>query len=94
MKIAPVEQLTQRGLCCYFSSFRLQVSIFFIRIEAWTVAVMAEVAMANDQGAGITLVQVFEQIPHGLLLLCRARVVGLTAGIKSPFVADADGVGR
>ena len=49
--------------------------------------------MPYDQGAGITLVQVFEQMPHGLLLRSRARVVGLTAGIKSPFIADANRMG-
>ena len=44
--------------------------------------------MPYDQGAGVTLVQVFEQLTHGSLLRSRARVVGLTAGIKSPFIAD------
>ena len=49
--------------------------------------------MPYDHGAGVTPMQVFEQSPHGSLLFSRACVVGLTAGIKSPFVADADGVG-
>ena len=49
--------------------------------------------MTYDHCAGVTQVQVFEQLTHGSLLRSRARVVGLTAGIKSPFVADADGVG-
>ena len=49
--------------------------------------------MTYDHSAGITLVQVFEQMPHGLLLRSRARVVGLTAGIKSPFIADANRMG-
>ena len=54
---------------------------------------MTEVSMPYDHGAGVTPMQVFEQSPHGSLLFSRACVVGLTAGIKSPFVADADGVG-
>lgn len=41
--------------------------------------------MPYDHSAGVTPVQVFEQLPHGLLLRSRARVVGLTAGIKSPL---------
>ena len=49
--------------------------------------------MTYDQGAGVTPVQVFEQLPHRLLLRSRARVVGLTAGIKSPFIADANRMG-
>ena len=46
--------------------------------------------MPYDQGAGVTLTQRFDQSPHGCLLFSRARVVGLTAGIKSPFIADAN----
>ena len=54
---------------------------------------MTEISMPYDHSAGVALVQVFEQLPHGLLLRSRARVVGLTAGIKSPFVADANRMG-
>ena len=49
--------------------------------------------MPYDHGAGVTPMQVFEQSPHGNLLFSRACVVGLTAGIKSPFVADANRMG-
>ena len=51
---------------------------------------MTEVTVTYDHCAGVTLVQVFEQLTHGSLLRSRARVVGLTAGIKSPFIADAN----
>ena len=49
--------------------------------------------MPDDQGTGVTLVEIFEQQSHALLLLSRARVGGLTADIESPFVADADRMG-
>ena len=49
--------------------------------------------MAYDQCAGVTLVEILEQLPHRRLLRCRTRVVGLTADIESPFVADADRMG-
>ena len=54
---------------------------------------MTEVTVTYDHCAGVTLVQVFEQLTHGSLLRSRARVVGLTAGIKSPFIADANRMG-
>ena len=41
--------------------------------------------MTYDQGAGVALVEILEQLSHGSLLRSRARVVGLTAGIKSPL---------
>ena len=49
--------------------------------------------MPDDQRAGVTLVEIFEQQSHRRLLLCRARVGGLTADIESPFIADADRMG-
>ena len=49
--------------------------------------------MAYDQGTGVTLVEIFEQLSHRRLLRSRTRVVGLTTDVESPFVADADGVG-
>ena len=49
--------------------------------------------MADDEGAGVTPVQLFEQLSHGLLLRLGARVGGLTADVKPALVADADGVG-
>ena len=48
--------------------------------------------MPYDQGAGVTLVQVVEQSPHGSLLFSRARVGGLTSYIEPALVADADRV--
>ena len=49
--------------------------------------------MTDDQGAGVTLKQRFEQLPHRRLLRCRTRVVGLTADVEPSFVADADRMG-
>jgi hypothetical protein len=49
--------------------------------------------MPYDQGAGVTLMQVFEQSPHRHLLLSRTRIDGLTAGIIPTLVADADRMG-
>ena len=49
--------------------------------------------MPDNQGAGVTLVQFFEQSPHGSLLFCRARVGGLTADVETALVADADRMG-
>ena len=49
--------------------------------------------MPDDQRAGETLVEIFEQQSHRRLLLCRAGIGGLTADIESPFVADADRMG-
>ena len=49
--------------------------------------------MPDDQGAGVTLVKILEQQSHRRFLLSRTRVVGLTADIESPFVADADRMG-
>jgi len=49
--------------------------------------------MTNDQGAGVTLVQVVDQSPQRSLLFSRARVGGLTADVEPAFVADADRMG-
>ena len=73
--------------------FRLKVGVRLHRIEAGAVAVVTEVAMPDDQRAGVTLVEIFEQQSHRRLLLCRAGIGGLTADIESPFVADADRMG-
>ena len=61
----------------------------FHHIEAGTGFLGIEVMMPNNQGAGVTLMEIFEQQSHRRLLLCRAGVGGLTADIESPFVADA-----
>ena len=49
--------------------------------------------MPHDQGAGVTLVEIFKQLPHRRLLRCRARVGGLTSNVEPALVADADRVG-
>ena len=49
--------------------------------------------MSDDQGAGVTLVEILEQLSHRRLLRCRTRVVGLTADVELTtdhvVVADA-----
>ena len=82
-----IQKNTQTAIAIwvFFLLLRINISVLFHRIEAGAVAVVTEVAMPDDQGAGVTLVEIFEQLPHALLLLCRTRVVGLTAGIKSPL---------
>ena len=49
--------------------------------------------MAYDQGAGVTPVEIFEQLSHGSLLCWSTRIGGLTADVKPALVADADRVG-
>ena len=49
--------------------------------------------MPDNQGAGVTLVQFFEQSPHGSLLFWCARIGGLTADVETALVADADRMG-
>ena len=49
--------------------------------------------MPDDQGTGVTLVEIFEQLSHRRLLRSRARVVGLTADVEPALVTDADRVG-
>ena len=49
--------------------------------------------MPHDQGTGVTLVEILEQLSHRRLLRCRTRVVGLTADVEPALVADADRVG-
>ena len=49
--------------------------------------------VTNDQGLGITSVQVFEQRAERCLLCLGTRVGGLTANVQPTLVAYADGVG-
>ena len=49
--------------------------------------------MTDNQCAGVTPVEVFEQLSHGSLLFSRSRVGGLTADVEPALVADANGVG-
>ena len=58
-------------------------------MKTGTIAVVTEVAMPYDQGAGVTLTQRFDQSPHGCLLFSRARVGGLTADVEPTLIADA-----
>ena len=52
-----------------------------------------QVVMAYNHGAGVTPVEIFEQLSHGSLLLSRTRVGGLTADVEPTLVADTDRVG-
>ena len=49
--------------------------------------------MTDNHGAGVTPVEVFEQLSHGSLLFSRSRVGGLTADVEPALVADAYRVG-
>jgi hypothetical protein len=49
--------------------------------------------MAYNHGAGVTPVEIFEQLSHGSLLLSGTRVGGLTADVEPTLVADANRVG-
>ena len=51
-----------------------------------------QVVVTDDHGAGVTPVQVFQQLSHRSLLLSRSRVGGLTADVQTTLVAHADGV--
>ena len=77
----------------FYRLFGLKVCVRFHRIEAGAVAVVTEVAMPDDQGTGVTLVEIFEQLSHRRLLRSRTRVVGLTADVEPALVADADRMG-
>ena len=45
--------------------------------------------MSDDHGAGVTLMQLFYQLSHGLPLCLSARVGGLTADVQTTLVAYA-----
>ena len=49
--------------------------------------------MTDNHGAGVTPVEVFEQLSQGSLLFCRSRVGGLTSDVEPTLVADAYRVG-
>ena len=48
-----------------------------------------QVVVPDDDGAGVALVQLFEQPAHGLLLCRCPRVGGLTADVQTTLVAYA-----
>ena len=62
------------------------------RIETRAILRGIQVAVTDNHGAGIALVQLFEQRAHGCLLFSRSRVGGLTADVEPALVADADRV--
>ena len=62
-------------------------------IEAGTGLLGIEIPMPDDQGAGVTPVEIFDQSSHRRLLFSSARVVGLTTDVEPAFVADADRMG-
>ena len=49
--------------------------------------------MTDYKCAGVTPVEVFEQLSHGSLLFSRSRVGGLTSDVEPALVADANGMG-
>jgi hypothetical protein len=46
-----------------------------------------------DHGAGVTPVELFEQLSHGSLLFSGTRVGGLTTDVEPTLVADANRMG-
>ena len=54
-----------------------------------TILVGVQVVMPDYHGAGVALVQFFEQPAHGLLLCLSARVGGLTADVQTTLVTYA-----
>ena len=68
---------------------RLQVFIFVYCIETRAILSVIQVVVADNHGAGVTPVQVFQQLSHRSLLLSRPRVSGLTADVQTTLVAYA-----
>ena len=68
---------------------RLQVFIFVYCIETRAILSVIQVVVTNNHGAGVTPVQVFQQLSHRNLLLSRPRVSGLTADVQTTLVAYA-----
>ena len=66
----------------------------FLGIEAGAVFLHpGEVAVPENLRAGVIVLQAPEEVEQGVLLGWRPGVVGLTVGIETAFVTDADGVG-
>ena len=77
-----------------YSLFRLQgYVLFYYVLDARTGFVGVEVVMTYDHGAGVALVQVFEQLSHRHFLRLGTRVGRITPDIKPTLVADAYRVG-
>ena len=72
------------------SLFRLQVGILFRYInDARTVLVRVQVVVSHYHSAGVARMQFFEKPAHGLLLLSRSRVGGLTTDVQTTLVTKA-----
>ena len=67
----------------------LQVFIFVYCIETRAFLSVIQVVVTDNHGAGVTPVQVFQQLSHRNLLLSRSRVSGLTADVQTTLVAYA-----
>ena len=62
-------------------------------IETRAVLGGIQVVVTDYHGAGVTPMQLFEQLSHGLLLCLSTCVGGLTADVQTTLIAYADGVG-
>ena len=54
---------------------------------------MGQLAVAENLGVGVVLLERLQQMPEGGLLLRRAGVGRVTVGKQTALVADADGMG-
>ena len=70
------------------SLFRLQILIFMYCIKARTILRGIQVVVPYYHGAGVALVQLFEQPAHSLLLCRSPRVGGLTADVQATLVTN------
>ena len=71
----------------------LEARIFREGIEAGAVLVdVGEVAMAEDAGIAMGLLQAMEQAQQGAFLFRCAGVCGVAVFVEAPFVADAERV--
>ena len=71
----------------------LEARILFLSIEAGAVLVdVGEVAMAEDAGIGVGLLQATEQAQQGAFLAGGAGVGGVAVLVQATFVADAERV--
>ena len=61
-------------------------------LDAGTVLVRVEIVVTDNDSAGVTPVQVLQELTHGLTLLLGSRIIGLTTRVVTTFVAHTDGV--
>ena len=77
-----------------FMSPRLQICIFDCDIgDARARLLRVQVVMTDNQRAGVSLVQLLQQMAQGCLLGCGTRVGGSAADVQPALIADAYGVG-